>query len=392
MAKLHATTALLLLCVLASPAAAIDVVIDYSYDTSNFFGAGNPDGETAGLNARASLEAAAGYFSDILDDTFSEVRTPDPYQSQSFPSTYIWQWTARFTDPTEGTLEILYDPTFAENEYRIYAGARTLPTGTLGVGGAGAYSINFYGTGPGFTAQENAEISAISEAFLADIERRDEPVGEFGAWGGVITFASNRSDWHYDHLTEPGFYDFDFYSTAIHELAHALGFGGAEWMDLVANLQFQGDAARAVNGGVYPQVDPGNTGQGTGHWLTGVSSTVFGSSVAQETAMDPNISNGQRKHFTTLDAAAMTDIGWQVLEPAPTLTGDYNFDNAVDALDFAIWRESVATGSVIGSFSGWLNNYGASLPTSPPPTTPEPAAALLAGVAAFFGVVGRRRR
>jgi hypothetical protein len=32
----------------------------------------------------------------------------------------------------------------------------------------------------------------------------------------------------------------------------------------------------------------------------------------QEAAMDPDIANGQRKHFTDLDFAAMDDIGWQV--------------------------------------------------------------------------------
>ena len=44
---------------------AVTISIDYRFDTSNFFGAGNPDGPAAGQQAKASLEAAASFFSNI---------------------------------------------------------------------------------------------------------------------------------------------------------------------------------------------------------------------------------------------------------------------------------------------------------------------------------------
>ena len=37
----------------------VSINIDYTYDSLNFFGAGNPDGSAAGQQARDSLEEAA---------------------------------------------------------------------------------------------------------------------------------------------------------------------------------------------------------------------------------------------------------------------------------------------------------------------------------------------
>jgi hypothetical protein len=48
-------------------------------------------------------------------------------------------------------------------------------------------------------------------------------------------------------------------------------------------------------------------------------STVFGTATAQEAAMDPDLTSGTRKMLTALDAAALTDIGWNVAAvPEPT--------------------------------------------------------------------------
>ena len=74
----------LLIGAMAVPAHAINIVIDYTYDTNNFFGNGNPQGAAAGMQARAALESAASYFSSILNDTFSAITIPAPYHS-TFP-------------------------------------------------------------------------------------------------------------------------------------------------------------------------------------------------------------------------------------------------------------------------------------------------------------------
>ena len=67
-----------------APTHAINVVIDYSYDTGNFFGSGNPQGAAGGAQARATLEFAADFFSDVLADTFSTIETPPTFYSQVF--------------------------------------------------------------------------------------------------------------------------------------------------------------------------------------------------------------------------------------------------------------------------------------------------------------------
>lgn len=59
-----------------------------------------------------------------------------------------------------------------------------------------------------------------------------------------------------------------------------------------------------------------------------------------------------------------------------TLPGDFNDDGAVDAVDYAVWREGGLGGE---AFDAWLDNYGLSTTTSTI-VVPEPATWLLAGL------------
>ena len=78
----------------AGNARAIDIDLDYSYDTTNFFGAGNPSGAVAGQQARDALEAAADYFSDILTDSFTGISTPPVLNSQVFDGQSLYPFFA----------------------------------------------------------------------------------------------------------------------------------------------------------------------------------------------------------------------------------------------------------------------------------------------------------
>lgn len=369
----------------ALPAAAVDLVIDYSYDTQNFFGAGNPDGAAAGLQARARLEEAADFFSAILDDSLDPISTPDPYSSSVFNGVVSWEWRSLFTHPGTGAQLTLTNPSVGQDEYRIYAGGRSL--GILGSGGPGGWGWNTNGNGGGFTQSEVNDINSISDDFGTLVERRNEPLGDFATWGGSITFDNDGStNWHYGATDDNlGFSQSDFLSVAIHELGHALGFGTSdEFAALRAGNFFTGAQSTAAYGS-SPPLDP--TG---GHWQEDLLSTLYGSTTAQEVSMDPLITSGTRKLFTTLDAAALEDIGWDVIPLPPAgLPGDYNDDGVVDSVDYVVWRDARdGGGPSVGTYNEWSTNYGAASPAAGV-SVPEPAGWLLLLIT---GLAAARRR
>src|SRR3954466_15929436 len=134
-------------CFAAQPAVAINIQLDYTYDTSNFFGVGNPSGPTAGAQAKAALAAAASYYSAILTDSFSVIQTPAPFHSSQFDGQVTWQWTENFNNPTTGAATVVTNATIAADQYVIYAGARSLSGSEAGLGGPGGFGWSSNRTG-----------------------------------------------------------------------------------------------------------------------------------------------------------------------------------------------------------------------------------------------------
>ena len=388
---------------LAVPASAINVNIDYTYDTGGFF--------PVGSQAYQSLEAAASFFSTILDDTFSPINVPAQYYSTALGSTGVvtWSWDQVFQNPTTGAQVTLTNPPIAANQYKIYAGARGHAGITAGVGGPGGFSweSDISGTNS-FTPSDITNINNTTASFEDAVERRGESSG-FARWGGAISFDTSGRTWNFDHTTAPSGAVTDFYSVAIHELAHALGFGEKDanvsnvtpWEFHISGSSFFGSNATLEYGGSVPL-----HAADLAHWASGTTSTIQGTATSQEAAMDPEITQGTRKRFTDLDAAAMKDIGWTVVPPPapPGVLGDYNNNGIADAADYVVWRRSLGQsvtipndmtpGSVVaGDYTVWRSHYGqTSGGGSGGRAVPEPGCWLLVLLGATGLSAARRKR
>lgn len=399
--------ALFLCCSLISaPVFGVTLKIDYTFDSSKFFSTGNPAGATAAAQAKAALESAASYYSSILTDAFSAVQAPPSFTSTA-GGTATFNWSIGFENPSlAGDVRTLNNPVLAADEYHIYAGARSLPGLTIGVGGFSTpgYDYNISGA---FNPGEGAAQSLKAQQFADAVTNRGQASG-FVTWGGTIAFDTDaNANWHFDHTTAPTVNKNDFYSVALHELGHALGLGTSnQWKSLSTSAFFTGSAATSLMGG-NPPLGPVDSANGTrGHWAEGTMSKVYGSNVAQEALMDPNINSGTRKRLTALDAAAMTDIGWSLTTPPPLpyLPADFNDDGLVNAADLTVWKGAFgvnANGDANNdSFTNgvdfliWQRQFG-QLPAVAAADTaalavPEPSAAIISAIATMLFAAARR--
>jgi hypothetical protein len=383
--SLRAMLVIGVMVLVARPASAVTMVIDYSYDTAGFF---NPATQN-GAAARATLNSVASFYSSILTDTLSSIQTPPDFHSSNFDGTGTWDWTATFPDPATGLNVSLDNQAIAADEYRIYAGARDLPGSTLGIGGPGGMGWSFTPTG-GFTQAEINQMQSTTDNFKAQVEHRGEPSG-FAAWGGAITFDNVGVNWNYNYQVAPVAGQNDLFSVAVHELCHSLGFGtAAEWNSFVVGSSFTGPVATAAFGS-NPPVNGG-------HWASGTSSVVLGTSTPQQCSMTPSITVGTRKQLTALDAAALSDIGWSVSTPTFDIA-DFNHDHSVNAADLATWKAAFGVNAAANAdgdsdsdgndFLIWQRRLGIAAAIPAATTVPEPSAVVLAAVS--LGCLCRRR-
>ncbi|WJW74268.1 matrixin family metalloprotease [Thiohalobacter sp. IOR34] len=261
-------------------AAAISINFDFSYDTNNFF---------SDPTSKSVLQAAGSFFEGIIQDDLTAIASGGGNDFQ-----------AKFNDPATGTLVTLPNFSVAADTLTVFAGGRSLGSGTLGIGGPGGFAVS------GTTSFVDNAVTRGEQGDTLGASATD-----FAPWGGAITFNTDTS-WYFD--TDPStlesFSGNDFYSVALHELGHLFGIGTADsWDNLIVGSDFTGPAATAVYGGNVPLED-------SGHWAEGTQGMVDG--LAQEAAMDPTLLVGSRKRFTDLDVAALSDIGWETtVVPVP---------------------------------------------------------------------------
>lgn len=228
-----------------------DIRFDYRYDTNGFF---------SDPKRRAVLEAAANIWEGIIKDEFPDIpvgtRTPFVNNPQTDVSdTFV----------TDTPIDDLL----------IFVGSRGLEGNAIGQGGPS-----------GFFTDESRYTGS-----------------NFEPWIGSITFDSNTS-WFFDQTLNtaddiPG-NAFDFYSVALHELEHVLGFGTAGAFDnLISGSNFNGDRAKAVNGGTSIPLSPDLGHIEVGYRINGVEPLMLAASGA-----------GVRNFATPVDIAALADIGY----------------------------------------------------------------------------------
>lgn len=272
---------------LRSLPSALTIMIDYSYDTNNFFDT---------QEKRDLFQSVANEYAVRIVDDLAAIK---PSGSNT--------WSAQFTSPSTGQSTSVSNPIVPADTIIVFAGGRDLGGDTLGIGGPGGYNA----TG--------------SKSWLATVDRRGQAGAaglnptDFGPWGGSITFDSSGTNWFFGSTTEgldPG--EADFVSVAMHELGHIFGFGTSQSFDnLITSGGFAGSRSDAEFDGLgRPQLADDDS-----HWAEG---TIDG---GREVAMDPSILLGTRKLFTNLDWAALDDIGWtltnttQISPPVITLPG-----------------------------------------------------------------------
>lgn len=378
-------------------ACAVTIKIDYEYDTNFFFSAGNPGGANAGAQAKATIEAAAAYLSGILNDSLAAVQIPQPFTSQA-GSNVTWHWRMDFTHPVTNLDASKVDDLLPANEYRIYVGARSLEDNALAVGSMGTPYA--YGEGNVVPADNNTANQILADfRYLA--ANRSEAIADVASWGGAISFDRDADTvWNYS-LAGPASGANDFYSVALHEMLHTLGFGTSdEWVLLTAGDSFTGAAAGAAYGGPPPLHLPGGQETAPTHWLTGMMSHIYGTNIAQEVAMDPELVTGTRKHITALDAATLIDLGWEVAPPA-SAPADFNRDGFVNAVDFATWKTAFGATAAANAdgdddsdgadFLAWQRTHGASaFPAAA--VVPEPGVLSLVSWTLVLGLRAMRSR
>jgi hypothetical protein len=328
-----------LVCAMAPAARGkITIELDYSLDNNGFFlpAAQNPFGFDGNM-AKAQLERAANVFSDRFVDNLG------PITPRQGPFGVEFSWTPSVLHPADGSQFTLNNPAIAANVIKVYAGGRNLPGSTLGQGGPGGYGA-----------------SGLDEWF-DEIDGRGQagalatPKTDFSPWGGSITFDSGTPtggvpNWHFGATTTgllPS--KSDFYSVAVHEMAHLLGFGSADsWDALVAGGTFLGPKSIVLVG------SPPTLSPDLSHWVNSTNSTVGTGGPAQETTMDPSLTTGTRKRFTLLDWAGMDDLGWDLAGP-----GDANADRAVNFADLVALAQNYGDSSGLARWSaGDFNEDG----------------------------------
>lgn len=264
---------------------ALEIRIDYTYDTGNFF---NTQAK------RDAIEAVAAFYGNMIHDTLLRIDPADFSQAL---------WTPDITHPATGGTQTIPGLVVPENVIIVYVGARELGGSTLGSAGPGGFSAG------GFTSWfDRIEGRGSAAAASSPTSSRTD----FSLWGGSIAFDTPRT-WNFSQSGNAT--GTEFISVALHEMGHVLGIGTADtWMNQLSAGKFTGSKA-SLSFGSAPSAD-------SGHFSGSLTSPLFGSfstthGTARPVLMLPSITDTGSNFdvATDLDLSALVDIGWELSPP-----------------------------------------------------------------------------
>lgn len=317
---------------------ALNIQLDYGYDAAN--------GNFFGLNptAKAAVDAAALDLGNAIVSSLGAVTT-DLYSGTNGTTTATFDWSLNFANPTTGLAETLPTFSFAANTVKIYVGMQALAGTPLGQGGPGSSSFGISASGIPVESQWVGAVAAAQASSNASMTRGGGPiiarlsgslppfgatVANFdldrGAMHGSLSFDSDTNNdtvvddpatlanfWQFDHTAPVQAGKNDFYSVALHELMHSIGFGSSRtWDQLHSGTNWTGSNVITLAGTGTNMLSGDQV-----HIAESFISNRLSDGVAQEAAMDPSITVGTRKYLTQLDLAFLRDIGYQTI-PEPS--------------------------------------------------------------------------
>ena len=320
-------------------ASALTIQLDYTYDasTDNFF--------AQNATARAAVERAATDLSAALTGPLNPVAT-DQYTGTNGSTSLTFDWALLFENPSvEGSQIRLDNFAFSNDVVTIFVGMRPLLGTTLGEGGPAGVAFSARSQGPSNTINSElpGAVDAAEAASNIAMTRGAGPVtgslnGSFsvpdssydlryGALAGTLWFdndtnndgivdtaATLANSWHFNAASSVATGKNDFYSVALHEMLHAIGYGVSDtWESNVSSTSWLGPNAVALNNGSGANL----LSSDSAHLRSGLVSPRLTDGVLQEVVMDPTLTVGSRKLLTQMDFAILRDLGYTTVpEPA----------------------------------------------------------------------------
>jgi hypothetical protein len=302
-----------------------EIIADFTHDT--FF--------NSNLTAKNALQAAIADINAVLFSNFNEITAAqDSVTGVQGATTATFNHSFTYFNPTTGESTTYNggNTAIAANEIRVFVGMRNLSGSTLGQGGPGGYGVGISGDGSpadwvqAVTNAQNASNAIYLRGGQGPVISQLSGSVDFGGtaanftlnYGNSIgnlwfdrdtnnntvtdTDAELEAFWHFDHTTAVAGSKFDFYSVAVHEVMHAIGYGtSVTWNQQVSGTNWTGANVSSFLGSGTGVI----SGDGA-HVASGFNSI-----------MNPTLANGQRKQITELDKAFLRDLGFITAVPEP---------------------------------------------------------------------------